>query len=317
MRSVPLRSGALVLALTSVLCSSCGGAEESPGALGPRYGISVSLPDGWDGELRRGALRAKSNDAEIELFETGRENTSPPPNLREYPALDGALRFDGRDFKAGDGVTVDSKATGHGFARRTFQLSGRLFVVFVETGSRPPRPRTHAEVNELLGSLEVAPGDFHPGLVEPPRFAGQPGWHIGDSGIDDVGPDGEWTTAWASTIPYADEWNALPMQRTLERLPANGIVIWLGLSRTNRFPPEFEAREPPFRLDTFERHEAWEGQVRDIPEHRLWATVHEDTMLDLRVFFGRRDPSEEMRAEAQAMLDGLELPDWGPWELEP
>ena len=32
--------------------------------------------------------------------------------------------------------------------------------------------------------------------------------------------------------------------------------------------------------------------------------------------FGRQDPTDAMRDEAQAMLDGLRLPEWGPWELE-
>ena len=54
-----------------------------------------------------------------------------------------------------------------------------------------------------------------------------------------------------------------------------------------------------------------------MPEYVLWGTLEKDIHLDLRVYFGRPDPTEAMRAEAQAMLDGLELPDWEPWELEP
>lgn len=49
----------------------------------------------------------------------------------------------------------------------------------------------------------------------------------------------------------------------------------------------------------------------------LWRTVRGEYRIDLRVSFGRPDPTAEMRAEAQAMLDGLVLPEWGPWELEP
>lgn len=57
--------------------------------------------------------------------------------------------------------------------------------------------------------------------------------------------------------------------------------------------------------------------MRDLPEYRLWGTVHGDAQLDLRVYFGRPDPTPAARREAQAMLDGLDLPDWSPWELEP
>ncbi len=38
--------------------------------------------------------------------------------------------------------------------------------------------------------------------------------------------------------------------------------------------------------------------------------------VDLRVYFGRRDPTDEMLVRAQEELDRLGLPDWGPWELE-
>ena len=61
---------------------------------------------------------------------------------------------------------------------------------------------------------------------------------------------------------------------------------------------------------------AWEGQVRDLPEYRLWTRVEGQYDVDLRVYFGRPDPGGEMLAEAQAELDRLELPDWGTWELE-
>jgi hypothetical protein len=75
-------------------------------------------------------------------------------------------------------------------------------------------------------------------------------------------------------------------------------------------------REPPFELDDFEHRASWEGQVRDLPEFILWGTVRGEYNIDLRVYFGRPDPTDAMRAEAQAMLDGLELPEWGPWELD-
>lgn len=254
------------------------------------------------------------DDVRVLLFENAPENRSPPTDLGDYPALVGKVHFVASDFSDTDGNFDDSALTGHGIARRTFRLSDRLFVVFVETGTRPASDRVLAELNALLGSLEVEPGDFYPGRVEPPRFAPNPGWHVGDSGPDDADADGEFTTAWAATVPYADEWNALTPFQTLERLPEDGVVLWLGLSRTNRFPPPKPARTPPFRLDDFERNDLWEGQVRDLPEYRLWGTAHGDTLLDLRVYFGRPDPSPAMRAAAQAMLDRLELPEWGPWE---
>lgn len=300
------RSGAFVLVLASVLCTSCGGDQDGPDAADARYGISVSAPEGWDARVARGLLVAEKANARVRLFETALENRSPPTSTREYPELTGALQLDEGDFRPHDG---------HAIATRNFRLSGRRFVAFVETASLPPPARTLAELNELLRSLEVAPGDFYPGVVEPPHFAPRPGWQVGTSGPEEVDPDGEYMTAWAATVRYADEWNEFPPHRTLDRLPVDGSVIWLSLSRTNRFGPPEEALVGPFRLDTFERG-GFEG-VPEYPLYRLLGRAGADMQLELNVFFGRGDPTPAMRAEAQAMLDGLVLPDWGPWELEP
>jgi hypothetical protein len=142
--------------------------------------------------------------------------------------------------------------------------------------------------------------------AEPPRFPERDGWHVGGGGGISGGDD-DLVTAWAATVPYSDAWNALPPFRTLERLPRDGIIVWVGLSSAgdaHAWPPV----TPDFELSALGRHAFWEGQVRDIPEHRLWGTLADDTHIDLRVFFGRPDPTPEMRAEAQAVLDELELP---------
>lgn len=314
-------------------------ATAGPRQLGPRYGIAVTLPAEWDGRLGRGALHAASfplpadalgwaekaseqlapADMLVVLFED-EQRRSPPLEPSEYPELSGPLRLDVGDFEPYDGINEDSRATGHGFARRTFQVSGRFFVLFAEAGERRPLTSVVGDLNELLASLAVEAGDFYPGTVEPARFPRRAGWFPGTGGRDEARAEGEFTTSWASTVPYADEWNTLPPFETLERLPRDGVVIWLGLSRTNRFPPRpegdetFPARKPPFSLEDFERREGWEGQVRDLPEYLLLGTVRGQYNVDLRVYFGRRDPTEAMLAAAQAMLDSLELPDWGPWE---
>jgi hypothetical protein len=350
---VSRRGRVVVLVALAVLMSGCGAVEtpeqarqveadraaDAPRQLGPRYGIAVTLPAGWDGWLGRGALHAASfplpadapgwtrkaaerfapSDVLVTIFEN-EPRRSPPLELAEYPELDGPLRLDAGDFQPFDGITEDSRASGHGYARRTFQLSGRFFVLFAEAGERVPPSAALAALNDLLASLGVDPGDFYPGTVAPARFPQRSGWFVGTGGPDEARAEGEFTTAWASTGPYADEWNALPPFKTLRRLPRDGIIIWVGLSRSNRFPPRpegdatFPTREPPFSLADFEARAAWEGQVRDLPEYLLLATVRGQYNLDLRVYFGRPEPSEEMRSQAQAMLDRLELPDWGPWE---
>jgi hypothetical protein len=73
---------------------------------------------------------------------------------------------------------------------------------------------------------------------------------------------------------------------------------------------------PPYRLSELQRVDGWEGQVRDIPDYRLWGVVGDRYIVDLRVYFGQEHPTEAMRAEADAVLRALRFPDWGPWELE-
>lgn len=298
------RSGAAAIALVTVLGASCGGGEAGSARVDPRYGISISEPDGWDARIARGLVVAERASARVRLFETARENRSPPTDVGTYLPLDGALRFDKGDFRAHDGQAI---------AMRSFRLSGRLFVAFVETSSLPPPSGTLGELNELLASFEVASGDFYPGFVEPPRFAPRPGWHIGTSGPEEADADGEFTTAWAATVPYADEWNEFPPHDTLERLRPSDSVIHVQLARTNRFGPPEEAVERPFRLDAFARL-GFEG-VPELPLYRVFGRAGRDKQLELNVFFGG-DPTPAMRTEAEAMLDGLELPDWGQWELE-
>ncbi|MGH3052941.1 MAG: hypothetical protein ACRDM8_08290, partial [Gaiellaceae bacterium] len=178
-------------------------------------------------------------------------------NAGTYPSA--PLRLDADDFEPYDGVTEDSRASGHGFARRTFQLSDRFFVLFAEAGG------AHAVRVGTRGRQRVArvargrAGRLLSGTVAPARLPRRAGWFVGTSGEDEARAEGEFTTSWASTIPYADEWNVLPPFKTRTRLPRDGIVIWLSLSRTNRFPPRpagdetFPAREPPFSLDEFKR----------------------------------------------------------------
>jgi hypothetical protein len=175
-------------------------------------------------------------------------------------------------------------------------------------------------LNALLATFRVEAGSVQYGFVEPAFFASRPGWLRGSSGRVESRVDGDWVTSWASTIPYADDWNALPPQRTLERLPANGIVIWVGLERNSRFPPsttsdsEFPPLMPPFRIGQFERQDGWEGQIAGKPQYVLWGKVKGQYHIDLRVYFGRREPGAAAIGEANAMLGLIRLPEWPPWE---
>jgi hypothetical protein len=215
-RTMRLRRGAVVAAGVVLVAAGCGAEhgrtpssearteERRADALGPRYGVAVTLPAGWDGRLGRGALHAASfrfsadvsawvpkagkemsaDDVIVSVFEN-EPRRGRPLEVAEYPELPGPLRLDVDDFEPFDGITEDSRATGHGYARRTFQVAGRFFVLFAESGTAVPSASLIGALNELLGSFAVEPGDFYPGTVGPARFAERGGWFVGTSGVDD------------------------------------------------------------------------------------------------------------------------------------
>jgi hypothetical protein len=286
--------------------------EAATGERVVRYGMSMKLASGWSGRISRGTLEAASfrleprdhpEDGQILLRLLEHGGSDAPFVTGRMP-----LRLLSSEFLRGEDGLAE---TG-----RSFVVSGRRFVLWATTGSLRPSSKALDGANQALAALRIEPGDFYPGTVEPARFPHRTGWHVGTSGSREVEPDGEFTTSWAATIPYVDEWNALPPDQTLGHLPTSGIVVVLGLSRTSRLPPLSEVQNP-FQLADFERREIWQGQVRDLPEYVFWGTVDGQYRVDLRIYFGRPDPAPEVRAKAQAMLDGLVLPDWGPWELEP
>jgi hypothetical protein len=315
---------ALVLAVLALDLACGSGSRESARESGPdleRYGLSLSVPDGWDGEITRGTVRfanrelprfpgpwqLEPGDLVVEVIE--RDTPADDP-----AAADAVPRLAAGDFAPPEPGTYPGR---WGVARADFTLGGRWFTLLSESGSRPVAADDLAAANAILASLSVRPGDPYPGEVDPARFEPADGWQTGSSGPRPEGAEGDWTTTWAATVPYRDAWNAFP-QRTLESLPRDGVLIWVSLSRfadPAGARAGFPVRPRPYRIDDFDVLTGWEGQVRDLPEYRLWTRVQGQYDVDLRVYFGRPAPSAAMVASAQAALDRLHLPDWGAWEL--
>jgi hypothetical protein len=314
------------MALTLVtLGSACRSDSREPsaqyGAALERYGLSLSVPAGWDAEITRGTVRFGNRElpgfpgpwqlAPGDLVVEVLERDTPA----EFPAADAVPQLAADDFAAPEARTYPGR---WGLARASFTLAGRWFTLLAESGSRPVAPGDLAQANAILATLSARPGDPYSGQVEPARFEPADGWHTGSSGPRPEGAEGDWTTTWAATIPYRDSWNAFP-QRTLESLPRDGVLVWVSLSRfaepTGR-RAGFPVRPRRYRLDDFDVLPGWEGQVRDLPEYRLWTRVDGQYDVDLRVYFGRPRPTRETLARAQEELDRLDLPEWGAWELE-
>jgi hypothetical protein len=329
--------GVLRFALLSLAFAACGeldsqAADDTPSL--QRYGISVALPDGWHGRLTRATVEAATvplgavaqevplgaDDVAVELFEFEPDPESFGAAEHDPSYSKGRPRpFSAEEF--GPPELGGENPAKHGFARRNFSLAGRDFDLFVESGTAKPPAEAVATLNELVASLEVRAGDFYPGTIEPPGFAPATGWHVGSGGAGEVRAT-DHAEAWASTVPYRNGPRDLPPASTLETLPADGILIWIGLSRDNRWPPTAEWRpnhprvSVPLELGQAAGGVGWEGQIREISLYRLFGRVGQQYDLDLWVFFGDGEPTREQRERAQATLDRLELPTWGSWELD-
>ena len=227
------------------------------------------------------------------------------------------MRLEAADFDQRVGPGTSDENT------RAVSVAGRYFSVFAN-GPASASPRQIDEVNEALAEIEVTAGDFYRGWAQPVEFPQRPGWHSISSGPSPRYAQGEYVYTAAAAIPYRNDPRDLPPVRTLEALPRDGILVWVGVSRDAHVPPSQVENEtayqrrhpPPYRIGELERVDGWEGQVRDIPDYRLWAVTGDRYLVDVRVYFGSGDPTRAMLAEADAMLGGLHHPDWGPWELD-
>jgi hypothetical protein len=313
-----------VLALSIVaLGPSCGTAEthtRGGDAVLERYGIAVTPPAGWHARLTRATVEAQTSTGElvVRLFEY-EPATEVGLEIRRTHPLGQPSPFRAAEF--GTTELGGDNPKGQGFARRNFSLAGRYFDLFVESASAVPSEGDLVGLNKLIASLDVRSGDFYPGIIEPPRFASAEGWHASFHGGGEVRAT-DHAAVWASTVPYRNGPRDLPPRDTLETLPPDGILIWIGLARDNRFPPtgELRRRDPvlrvPLQVSATQGGAGWEGQVRDMSLYRLWGWIGEQYNVDVWVFYGRSEPSPEQRAAAQDALDRLQLPDWGSWELD-
>ena len=293
--------------LVGVVLSGCGSAV--PGSRVERYGISLEAPEGWEAEISRGLIRIRRGDLSVTLYEYETANASEAAGFGDqWPVTLLATDF-------GERALDDESA-------RLVSVAGRLFSVFA--GTRRPSRGELEDVNAALARIEVEAGDFYPGSAQPVEFPDRPGWHIVSSGPTPRYAYGEFVQTAAATIPYRNAAQDLPPARTLEALPREGILVWVGLSRDSHVPPSrldggsayVPRPPPPYGMADLERVDGWEGQVRDIPEYRLWASTRGRYLLDLRVYFGQARPTAGMLSEADAALRALRFPDWGPWELE-
>ncbi|MEJ7569330.1 MAG: hypothetical protein WKF41_13815 [Gaiellaceae bacterium] len=97
----------------------------------------------------------------------------------------------------------------------------------------------------------------------------------------------------------------------VRHIPADGVLVSVSLLRRDGFPHVAGypyLRSLPLQLD--DAVVASEEGAPQVEQHRLLYRYGRQYDLDVRVNFGRKNPSEEMLRSAQAALDALRLPKW-------
>jgi hypothetical protein len=311
------------LAIVSLACCGCGAHHTS------YDGIAVVKPVDWHIRFFRGAVAAatvpipadetslaasvgrklRSGDVAVVLFEdTPDAQWSPPLDFAVYRAGP-PQPFATKDF-GGPPFGGDNPGH-HRFARRNFTVAGRYFDLFVEAGAQLTAGRI-TQLNHVIGSLRVRPGDFYPGAADPARFRAAPGWHIRSIGTIPNGTSMMSVTV-SSTVPYADPLNAQPPLQTLRRLNRNGIVITVTLEADNRAPPPTHGsttlKLSPPQACTWGEGPATPG----IACAGDTVVVGDEYTAIVTVIYGRPDPPGPQRRRAARELRQLRLPHWIPW----
>lgn len=307
------------LLLICALASGCG-AGEKPGATEDTrrvsgHGLTIAVPDGWEAEVVRpdppGALTLRAanfplppasdvgQQAQREMSEDGilitlshygRARTGVSAQRRRLP-----LTIEPADLTSFEGFARP-------VATYSFVLEEAAFQVWVVLGSETPTDELLAEANRVLETFAVEPRPLAlDGLsVELPV-----GW---DGFVKQLGHDDEAPSVYAASVPWPDVGQNVdnPAVRELfQRLPRDGVVIsavssWQAAGRVAR------PLSPPIKLaDGYFLADSYEGQPAPQVSTQLILGRVGDRFLNVQVFFGRNDPDEAMRAEADAVLATL------------
>jgi hypothetical protein len=250
------------------------------------YGMSITLPLGWQGQISHGLVRVRGAGLRLEIREsTPQQRPDPFFRRRTVPTLRAA------DFRSAE----------HHLG---FTLAGRHFALLPFPSPRRS-PAAITTVNSVLRSFTVRRGRFYGQPLPPARLPAAAGWYFGARG-GTLRAEGGQTETWAATVPYRDPPLQIPPHRTLRQLPIDGIIIWVTLSRDSAL------RLRPFNAVRISRPliaNNFEGLPRGVGLYR--ATVRRRAYdIDIWVFFKTIRPAARVIARAQAELDRLRLPPW-------
>jgi hypothetical protein len=142
-----------------------------------------------------------------------------------------------------------------------------------------------------------------------PSFDASEGWYTDQSGTLPADTTDQ-PAAWVSTYDFTQpEYRNL--YDRLGELPPDGIAIEASFIGAEDYPwppnENFPAGHLPLDLDDAEVLEEWEGQIEGVPQFRIWTNIDE-RLLDVRVYFGRLDPTSDQYNAAAEALKTLRMP---------
>jgi len=313
----------ITLLICGALATGCGAGErDSRGSGEPSsavrgHGLRVDLPVGWYGEVVRselpGALTLRAANFPLPpAKDVGQraQQTMTERNVLITLTHYGWAKDSSRVAQATLPLAIKRSdfTSFEGFMRpvatRSWIIDGRAFQLWVVFGSETPSDDLLAEANRVLATIAFEPERLALGglSMELPV-----GW---DGFVKQLGHGDEAPSVYAANVPWPDVGQNVeqaPLRELFERLPRDGVVIsavtsWQAARRTAR------PLTPPVKLaDGYFLAESYEGQPAPHVSTQLIVGRIGDRFLNVQVYFGRNDPDDAMRAEANAVLATLAI----------
>ena len=277
-------------------------------------GVSMTVPDGWHADVSVGRVqiqnytgRGDPTAGQVQAFLSEYSEAFSANDGFLYPELAGSLTIEPGEFPSTQFAKDAEQGPGVSGAARFFTASGRRFELFARYGGNPPPTAAVAGLNAILATLRVQPGDFYPGILDPPTFSPMQGWFIGGDAPTGARPEGDQLCAWASTIPYRDSQSCPIAAGTIDALPPDGMVISVSAYRNWSLP----SGQLPSKLTLpAELGSPREGARRSLDIQGMSADGY---YVEITVNVAKDATlTPGMRDQAQAMVDGLQLPTWPP-----
>jgi hypothetical protein len=309
------------LAVAATVLSGCGSVEhDAAGELTEirSEAISLELPPAWYGHAeppevpQAPVLRAATFPLSPEPADLGQQarRTMGEDDVLITVVDYGAVP-DADDVAVSPPVAVDHSHTVsfEGFREpvvmRSFTLGGHRLQLWVVFGTSDPGVELYREANRVLATLAVRPRKLALGGLSIELLDGWDGF------AKDIGPPHQPVPAvYVANVDWPDRGQDLSTAATLEafeRLPPRGIVVAVSASPSGGEEP-VRILHPPVRLsDGYFLADMYEGQpARHVSTQIIFGRLG-GRALHLQVYFGRNDPTEDMRAEANRVLATLEV----------